>query len=119
MASASGAFDADNAPVGPSHMARDESSSAVMPMMMSAFSAAECGELATFAPRRSSGSARAAVRLNTESVCPAASNRAAMPEPILPSPRKAIRTAAPSFPSVEGKIITAISAPASRRRRGE
>ena len=47
--------------------------------------------LATRAPSFASGSVRAAVRLYTESEWPAAASRAAMPEPILPRPRNAIR----------------------------
>ena len=67
MASASGELSAASAPFSPSHMARDDSSSAVMPMMTSACWAAERGESATRAPSFSNGAARAVVRLNTAS----------------------------------------------------
>jgi hypothetical protein len=54
---------AASAPGSPSHIARDDSSFAVMLMMMSAFCAASRGEATRRAPSFTRAAARSAVRL--------------------------------------------------------
>ena len=49
------------------------------------------GEGDTMAPRAASGAARSGLRLKTVSRAPASSSRPAIPEPMMPRPRKAMR----------------------------
>src|SRR5579871_225469 len=80
-----------SAPASPSQICREASSSATMLMITSARAAASYGEPATDAPCVASPCALSRLRLNTVSGKPALRSRCAMPEPMMPRPRKATR----------------------------
>src|SRR5665213_275517 len=75
----------------PSHKLRAALSSATILMMTSAFSAASRGELATRAPSLANGLDFSALRLKTASGKPFVKRFRAMPPPMMPRPRNAMR----------------------------
>lgn len=79
------------APSGPSQMAREAGSSATMLRMTSAPEAASRGVEATRAPAAANGAALAGLRLKTDNGKSWARRRRAMPPPMMPRPRKAMR----------------------------
>src|SRR5688572_23185561 len=89
-----------SAPFAPAHTDHDAASSATMLTTTSASAAASAGEAATVAPRSRNGSVLAGDRFQTASGKPASASRRAMPPPITPRPRNAIR----SFELISGAM---------------
>ena len=84
-------FAFSSAPEGPSQMSREASSSATIAKIISAPSAASRGVAATVAPCAAKGAVLAGVRVHIVNGKPFFSQFAAMPAPIVPTPRRAMR----------------------------